>query len=1202
MKSKKIFVLLAALALSLAACGPKPDSSKQGGGSQSSPETSEGAGSSEQGGGEIAVTSVSLDQTTLALEVGKSANLKATVLPENASNNKVTWEIDDATIASVSQLGKVTALKVGNAKITAKSQSNPEIKAECQLTVSEEGGKYGSLNKPKTVAEILAIAAEECKADGDKTADVIYVKGKLSKAPTLFADKGYSQGIYLKDQLTDENELWVYSANHDALKTPYQNDEVILHGYLMNYKGAIEVSNVTLADNSKVYPEIDSIVDRGTSTITYNVENGSVNADAPRSGKNLSEFTFSITPAANYKVDRVAVNGEAVTAQADGSYKGIVKNNTTVVIDISPVGVEVLSAVLEYKGGPDDSYTKNMTGGNDAALVGLDATLFEVVSTNTTGIYAGLNKSGEIRLYDNRKATDTTQITNGTTLIVSSRRATITKIVIELTSTSAGTMEVKAGDTVITGNEGQYQVNGAQFSIQNVSRIEDPSANSKHVVIKKVTISYTMNQEVHATAIALDKATLEIEEGKDAQLAATLTPANATDVVAWSSDTAAVATVDQTGKVTAVAPGNAVITAKVSDSVKATCAVKVTAAAVINYGSATAPLTVAEAKAVLDQTGANMSKQPLFIKGIVSTNKAFNTQYHNGEIWLQSDDGTVEKAFELYSCEIDSSIPNASSYETADALKGCEVIATGYGKIYSPTYELTNNTVDGVRVNPKIISLTPPAATDPTGITLNKTSVALEAGEDVQLTATLEPAGAVGTVIWSSDAEAVATVDQTGKVLAVAAGSAVITAKVSDTVKATCAVTVSAVDPSAPKMVMVDAIAAGDVVYLASKGPSMQYAGPNKATADAIGTAAEYVNKPSADGLSLEVAAGSASGTFAFKITSGTYANKYLAWSSGNSLKVSADLDANSSWKVSFDADKNATIKNSADETRVIWWNVSSPRFACYTGKSNGDGFNYVQLWKLEGGETPVEIAQPSGTYSGLVSVAGTGAFTTIALANEKAFVEIGSEKATVAYTFDKSTGLVTIPLGGNYGNLTGTYDEENDKLINCGIDGAAAAMVTDNGSLEFNHALVHFDCEGDDAALQATFKRRVGGSENGTVSADAVNFIAGESGVKLPGNGSGDVRLNLRADLGGGSGITAKNLGYWVYNPSSNNVKLRMWIYKAANLGSNAEIASSSGVEFAPGWTYYRIGFTEAKIYNIQIGDFSNSGVTLTFDNIAIF
>ena len=332
---------------------------------------------------------------------------------------------------------------------------------------------------------------------------------------------------------------------------------------------------------------------------------------------------------------------------------------------------------------------------------------------------------------------------------------------------------------------------------------------------------------------------------------------------------------------------------------------------------------------------------------------------------------------------------------------------------------------------------------------------------------------------------------------------------------------------------------------------------------------------------------------------------------------------AKDNFEVAYESDPATTISQvvvSDDNATLKYARVYVSLGAAYnTGTlsltiPSADGtVNYVGTLEFDAGVltaingeavvVPVEeIAQPSGTYSGLVSVAGTGAFTTIALTNEKAFVEIGSDKATLDYTFDNETGLVTIPLGGNYGNLTGTYDEENDKLVSCGIDGAYAAAVTDNGSLEFNHSLAHFDCEGDSAALQGVFKRRVSGNENGLVTADTTNFVAGASGVQLPGNGSGDVRLNLRSDLGNGAGITAKNLGYWVYNPSSSNVKLRMWIYKAANLGSNAEIASSAGVEFAPGWTYYRIGFTEAKIYNIQIADFSNSGVNLTFDNIAIF
>lgn len=302
-------------------------------------------------------------------------------------------------------------------------------------------------------------------------------------------------------------------------------------------------------------------------------------------------------------------------------------------------------------------------------------------------------------------------------------------------------------------------------------------------------------------------------------------------------------------------------------------------------------------------------------------------------------------------------------------------------------------------------------------------------------------------------------------------------------------------------------------------------------------------------------------------------------------------------------------IKESPEvEAKNISWvspeaNFNKAKIIEYT---NGDKVTLIyRLTKIKGNLTvtinPVKlIAQPSNTFSGIVTVSGQGVFTTIALANSKAFVELGTTKATVDYTFDNKTGLVTIPLGGNYGNLKGTYDPENNKLTKCGLDGAAAAAVTSNGELEFTGALKHFDCEGTDAELQTVFKRRVGSNETGVVTADTTNFIAGKSGVQLPGNSGGDVRLNLKQDIA--NGVTAKNLGYWVYNPSTSNVKLRMWVYKAANLGSNAEVASSSGVEFAPGWSYYRIGFTEAKIFNIQIGDFAKSGVNLTFDNIAIF
>ena len=784
MKSKKLFILLSALALSLAACGQSGNKSSSNQASQDSTPSQQSGGeaSSSDQGGEVAVTSITLDKQTLALEEGKSETLKATVLPENASNTKVNWASSDATIATVSSLGKVTAVKAGTAKITASSVSNPEVKAECTVTVTEEGGKYGSANKPKTVAEILAIAAEECKNSNDKTSDVVYVKGLVSRAPN---NKGtYSQNIYLKDKLTDgeDKELLVYSANHDALKEPYQNDEVVLHGYLMNYNGTIEVSNVTI-NNEKIYPEVDAVT-RGTSTITYTIDHGTLAAGAPTSGKNLSEFTFSVNPNEGFKVDSVTVNGDEVAAQADGSYKGLVKGNTAVVINISEVGVEVLRAVMKYVPA-EGSASGNMTGGNDAALVNLDPTIFSAVSGNETGIYAGLNVAGNIRLYNNRNST--TDKTDGTHLTVSSVRATIKKIEItRASSDTGGVLQVKAGNTVVTEADGAYEINAGSFTLKNVTDGEE----SKQVHITQVAITYVMNQEVAATAIAVSPKTAEVRVGQDVQLAAALTPVNATDVVTWSSSDDTKATVDQTGKVVAVAEGTVTITAKVSETIKDTATITVIAAEVINYGTAANPLTVAEAKAVLDKTGSNNSAQPLYVKGIVSTNKAYNSSYGNyDEVWLQNEDGSVDKAFELYRVKLDASITE-NPYTAADSLRGCEVVGYGFGKIYSSTYELTTASSDPK--NPLILSIVPPAATDPTGVTLNKESLELEVGATSQLSASLQPAGATGTVTWSSNAEAVATVDNTGKVTAVGAGSAVITAKVSDTIKAECAVTVTA--------------------------------------------------------------------------------------------------------------------------------------------------------------------------------------------------------------------------------------------------------------------------------------------------------------------------------------------------------------------------------------------------------------------------
>ena len=80
-----------------------------------------------------------------------------------------------------------------------------------------------------------------------------------------------------------------------------------------------------------------------------------------------------------------------------------------------------------------------------------------------------------------------------------------------------------------------------------------------------------------ATGISLNKSTLELTMGENETLVATVEPADTTDTVVWTSSKESVATVDNTGKVTAVAPGTATITAK-AGGFSDTCTVTVNAA------------------------------------------------------------------------------------------------------------------------------------------------------------------------------------------------------------------------------------------------------------------------------------------------------------------------------------------------------------------------------------------------------------------------------------------------------------------------------------------------------------------------------------------------------------------------------------------------------------------------------------------------
>lgn len=103
---------------------------------------------------------------------------------------------------------------------------------------------------------------------------------------------------------------------------------------------------------------------------------------------------------------------------------------------------------------------------------------------------------------------------------------------------------------------------------------------------------------------------------------------------------------------------------------------------------------------------------------------------------------------------------------------------------------------------------------DPTTVTLGQETLDLQTLDTDQLVATVAGAGANETVVWNSDNEAAAIVDQEGNVTATGAGTATITATV-DNVTASCAITVN---------------------------PSIIVGGTVESDSDAIGVASYWIN------------------------------------------------------------------------------------------------------------------------------------------------------------------------------------------------------------------------------------------------------------------------------------------------------------------------------------------------------------------------
>ncbi|MCM1544508.1 MAG: Ig-like domain-containing protein [Ruminococcus sp.] len=252
----------------------------------------------------------------------------------------------------------------------------------------------------------------------------------------------------------------------------------------------------------------------------------------------------------------------------------------------------------------------------------------------------------------------------------------------------------------------------------------------------------------HVLGVKLNATTAKINVGNTKKLTATVTPSNAVNkAVTWTSSNPSVASVDSTGKVTALKNGTATITCKsVDNGCKATCKVTV---------------IIAPTKVTLNKTSATIyTTKSLTLKSTIAPSNATNKNVK----WSSSN----------------------TKVATVDSKGVVKAVAAGTATITCKAAEGSAQATCKITVRKK---------TNVTSVTLNATEKTVYTGKTYQLKATVNPSAATfKDVTWSSSNKAVATVDKNGKVKALKVGTATITCKSNDNTKATakCSITVKA--------------------------------------------------------------------------------------------------------------------------------------------------------------------------------------------------------------------------------------------------------------------------------------------------------------------------------------------------------------------------------------------------------------------------
>ena len=511
----------------------------------------------------VPVTGVTLNKNSMTLPIGSSETLTATILPQDATNQNVTWSSSNTNVATVDQNGKVTVNKKGRATITATTEDGA-FTAACEVTVTVPvTGIYlkrsnGYLRKGHTRNYSDYVAVEPGYADNQNVT--------WSSSDTSVATVDQSGNV----TLVEEGTATITVTTVDG-------------GYQASFELGVYIPPTSVSLNKS---SMDLYVDE-IQTLTATVE--------PENAACLIDWCIEADycPKDIYYAADITGNGRSCAVRGITA-SGIINTNYIIVVLylLDPETMEPLLTdscyVKVYDLAAGITLNKNELNLNKGESETLTATVEtddwygnpnpNVTWSSSNANVAAVDQNGTVTAVDRGTATITATTADGgftascqVTVAVPVTGVTLNKDELKLHTGNSETLTA----TLVPQNANNQNVTWSSSdpsvaTVDQSGKVTAAGVGTASVTVTTEEGSFTASCQVTVvvpvTGVTLDKSELRLLKSESVTLTATVEPEDATDrKVTWSSSDTNVANVDQSGKVTAKNAGSATITATTED-------------------------------------------------------------------------------------------------------------------------------------------------------------------------------------------------------------------------------------------------------------------------------------------------------------------------------------------------------------------------------------------------------------------------------------------------------------------------------------------------------------------------------------------------------------------------------------------------------------------------------------------------------------